>query len=119
MKELELDYKIWEGAHKWAEAAIEGNWKVRKKSDFLDSHELASSIHSFICKELQIGWFGKNNFVHPKKKRSKKEKCIICGKPMKPDKKSLNYSTKKWDGHTYFPCDCCGKFDKNIRVSIG
>ncbi len=49
----------------------------------------------------------------------KLEKCIICGKPMKPDKKFLNYSTKKWDEHTYFPCDCVGKVNKNLRVSIG
>lgn len=46
-------------------------------------------------------------------------KCFICKKPLKPDLKSLNYVTKKWDRHTYFPCECCGKGDKNLRISIG
>jgi hypothetical protein len=45
--------------------------------------------------------------------------CLVCGKPLKPDFKSLNYTTKKWDEHTYFPCKCGGKGNKDLRISIG
>ena len=40
--------------------------------------------------------------------------CLNCGRRLKPDPESLNYITKKWDGHTY-KCDCMGE----LKVSIG
>lgn len=47
-----------------------------------------------------------------------KEKCDICGTPLIPDIKALNFTTKEWDEHTYkFNCDCMK--NKNIRISIG
>ncbi len=49
----------------------------------------------------------------------KVEKCMLCGKSLKPDLEALNYITKIWDGYTYFLCKCAGKVDKNMRISIG
>ena len=45
-------------------------------------------------------------------------KCFSCGKALTPDRKSVIFGTKKWDGHGYkYNCDCLK--NKNIRVSIG
>ena len=49
----------------------------------------------------------------------KEKKCIICGKKLKPDRKAVNDTTKKWDGHTYFMCKCSGDKTKKLRISIG
>ena len=111
IKEQELDLKIWKGADKWAKKAIKYNWKVRKQSDFYDNHELASSIHGFICKELNIGFF------HPKKMKKKKKeskmyyKCFGCGKRMKEIEDPI---AKKKTGHN-FTCKCMGK-DKVMSI---
>ena len=44
-------------------------------------------------------------------------KCSSCGIKLVPDKKSLNYITKKWDGHTYKSvCKC---ISENVRVCVG
>jgi len=44
-------------------------------------------------------------------------KCSKCGARSVPDKESLNFITKKWDGHTYKPnCKC---MNKNIRFCVG
>jgi len=52
----------------------------------------------------------KNVLVHP-------EVCAECGVSVIPDKKSVRFGTKKWDGHTYkFPCKC---MPKNLRVCSG
>lgn len=57
-------------------------------------------------KEIKENW-KKNNIMG----------CQKCGKLLIPDKKSINFKTKKWDRHSYkYNCDC---FNKNIRISIG
>ena len=45
--------------------------------------------------------------------------CILCKKPLKPDYKAKNYTSGKWDEHTYFPCVCQGVDNKNLRISVG
>lgn len=54
----------------------------------------------------------------PKEKERKKlEKCLKCGTPLIPDLDAINFTTKKWDGHTWkWNCKC---FSKDIRLSIG
>jgi len=45
------------------------------------------------------------------------KKCRKCGKKIIPDKEAINFTTKKWDGHSYkFSCKC---YNKNTRISIG
>ena len=45
------------------------------------------------------------------------ETCWKCKKILIPNKESVKYGTKEWDGHVYkYDCDCV---PKNIRVSIG
>lgn len=52
--------------------------------------------------------------------KKKIKKCIGCGKEMIPDKKAINFITKKWDKHTYLACKCLGKnWNKYLRISIG
>ena len=42
-----------------------------------------------------------------KKEKNDILKCHICGIKFIPDKESINFNTKKWDGHTYIPnCKC-------------
>ena len=47
-------------------------------------------------------------------KKETKNICLNCGRELKPDKTTLNFTTKKWDGHTY-KCKCMPK----LRISIG
>ena len=41
--------------------------------------------------------------------------CQVCGKKLKPAKECVNYSTNKWDGHSY-KCPC---WKTNLILSIG
>ena len=50
-------------------------------------------------------------------KKQDQYSCKKCDKPYIPDRKSVIFGTKKWDGHIYkFNCDCV---DSSIRISIG
>lgn len=51
--------------------------------------------------------------------KEKLEKCFACFKELRPDRKSKNFKTGKWDTHTYFPCKCMNVPDKKIRILIG
>lgn len=56
-KEHQLDMDIWEGCFEWAKEAFKSGWVV--KDEWTGDDEIASSIHSFICRKMKIGYFKK------------------------------------------------------------
>lgn len=47
------------------------------------------------------------------------QKCLLCDRVLQPDLEAVNFTTQKWDGHTYYPCTCKEIMTPSLRISIG